>query len=265
MLTVQEIQAMSFEKAVFGGYDMKSVDEFVEQMTEDYAALQKENAALKSKMKVLVDKIEEYRSVEDGMRRALVSAQNIAQETIDKAKLEAEETMKRTKAEQEEVLAHTRTEYEAKVALYEKQIAAEEMRLKQAKQGCTDFLTKLTAYYEEQLKGLVTLSASEALKVEEVPVAPATQPTMVQASEALEVTRDLSREVAAEPQSEAKEYTIPDDIRKFMDQQQGDDGMKVKMMEVTMHDSQTEADGSKSKFSFGELKFGSDYSPENDK
>ena len=56
MLTVQEIQAVNFEKAVFGGYDMKAVDEFLEHITEDFAALQKENAALKSKMKVLVDR-----------------------------------------------------------------------------------------------------------------------------------------------------------------------------------------------------------------
>lgn len=41
MLTVQEIQAVNFEKAVFGGYDMKAVDEFLEHITEDFAALQK--------------------------------------------------------------------------------------------------------------------------------------------------------------------------------------------------------------------------------
>ena len=35
MLTVQEIQAISFEKAVFGGYDQKAVDDFVE---EEYCA-----------------------------------------------------------------------------------------------------------------------------------------------------------------------------------------------------------------------------------
>ena len=97
MLTVQEIQALTFEKAMFNGYDPKSVDEVIEQITEDYAAMQKENAALKSKMKVLVDKIEEYRSVEDGMRRALVSAQGIAQETLDKAKLEAQQIVDQAK------------------------------------------------------------------------------------------------------------------------------------------------------------------------
>ena len=64
MLTVQEIQTPEFEKAVFGGYDQKAVDDFMETVAADFASLQKENAALKSKMKVLVDKIEEYRSVE---------------------------------------------------------------------------------------------------------------------------------------------------------------------------------------------------------
>ncbi len=62
-MTVQEIQEIGFEKAVFGGYDMKSVDTFLERVAEEFAAMQKENAALKAKMKVLVDKIEEYRGV----------------------------------------------------------------------------------------------------------------------------------------------------------------------------------------------------------
>ena len=78
-MTVQEIQEIGFEKAVFGGYDMKSVDTFLERVAEEFAAMQKENASLKAKMKVLVDKIEEYRGVEDGMRRTLMSAQSIAQ------------------------------------------------------------------------------------------------------------------------------------------------------------------------------------------
>ena len=89
-MTVQEIQEIGFEKAVFGGYDMKSVDTFLERVAEEFAAMQKENAAMKAKMKVLVDKIEEYRGVEEGMHRTLLTAQSIAQETIDKAKKQGE-------------------------------------------------------------------------------------------------------------------------------------------------------------------------------
>ncbi len=164
MLTVQEIQAMSFEKAVFGGYDMKGVDEFVEKITETIAALQKENAALKSKMKVLVDKIEEYRSVEDGMRRALVSAQNIAQETLEKSKTEAEQ-----------LLTTARTEAETRIENYRIQIANESKRLEEAKAKNAEFVAQLSAVYEEQLKSLVALSASDIL-VEEQAAAYPTEP-----------------------------------------------------------------------------------------
>jgi cell division initiation protein len=58
MLTPQEISKTEFVKAVFGGYDMSAVDDFLEKLTADYAALYKENAILKSKIKVLVEKIE---------------------------------------------------------------------------------------------------------------------------------------------------------------------------------------------------------------
>ena len=58
MLTPQEVSEHAFAKAGFGGYNMAMVDEFLDQLTEDYTTLYKENAALKSKMKVLVDKVE---------------------------------------------------------------------------------------------------------------------------------------------------------------------------------------------------------------
>ncbi len=75
MFTPQQIDEISFDKAVFGGYDMSSVDEFLEPLTEDYVTLYKENALLKSKMRVLVEKLEEYRRNEASMRDAMVNAQ----------------------------------------------------------------------------------------------------------------------------------------------------------------------------------------------
>ena len=61
MITYQDIREKSFDnaKAVFGGYDMGSVDDFLEPLTEDYITLYKENSVLKSKMRILVEKLEE--------------------------------------------------------------------------------------------------------------------------------------------------------------------------------------------------------------
>ena len=85
MLTPQEVSEHAFSKASFGGYNMTMVDEFLDILTVDYSALYNENAVLKSKMKVLVDKVEEYRSTEEAMRKALLTAQRMADEMIREA------------------------------------------------------------------------------------------------------------------------------------------------------------------------------------
>ena len=67
MITAQDIREKTFEKSRMNGYDMASVDDFLEEIAEDISSAQKENAVLKSKMKVLVDKIEEYRANEEAL------------------------------------------------------------------------------------------------------------------------------------------------------------------------------------------------------
>ena len=77
MITPQDIREKTFEKAMFGGYDMGGIDEFLEEVANDVAALQKENAVLKGKMKVLVEKVDEYRRNEDTLNSAVLSAQRL--------------------------------------------------------------------------------------------------------------------------------------------------------------------------------------------
>ena len=48
MVTPQQLDEMVFPKAVFGGYDMQSVDELLMPLSEDYKTLYKENAVLKA-------------------------------------------------------------------------------------------------------------------------------------------------------------------------------------------------------------------------
>ncbi|HBK03271.1 MAG TPA: cell division protein DivIVA, partial [Clostridiales bacterium] len=86
MFTPQQIDQVSFGRSTFGGYDMQQVDAFLEPLTEDYVTLYKENALLKSKMRVLVGKLEEYRKNEVSMKDAVINAQK----TCDKMVAEAQ-------------------------------------------------------------------------------------------------------------------------------------------------------------------------------
>ena len=95
MLTPQDLQEVAFEKAKIGGYVMKSVDEFLEPLMEDYVTLYKENAVLKSKMRLLVERLESYRSNEANMKAAMEQTQKTCDAMIEEAeryRLPAEET-----------------------------------------------------------------------------------------------------------------------------------------------------------------------------
>ncbi len=85
MFTPQQIEQISFKKTAFNGYDTRSVDELLEPLTEDYVTLYKENALLKSKMRVLVSKLEEYRANEASMRDAIVNAQKTCDMMVKEA------------------------------------------------------------------------------------------------------------------------------------------------------------------------------------
>ena len=85
MLTPQEVSSHAFTKGFMGGYNMAMVDEFLDELTDDYTALYKENAALKAKMKVLVEKVEDYRATEDSMRATLLTAQKMADSIVREA------------------------------------------------------------------------------------------------------------------------------------------------------------------------------------
>ena len=85
MFTPQQIEEVSFKKATFGGYDMQAVDDFLEPLTQDYITLYKENALLKSKMRVLVGKLEEYRENEESMKDAMANAQRTCERMVREA------------------------------------------------------------------------------------------------------------------------------------------------------------------------------------
>ena len=93
MFTPQQIEQISFGKATFGGYNMDDVDEFLEPLCEDYITLYKENALLKSKMRVLVGKLEEYRKNEAAMKDAVAKAQKTCDKMVHDAEVKCQQMM----------------------------------------------------------------------------------------------------------------------------------------------------------------------------
>lgn len=99
MFTPQQLQQISFDKAYFGGYDMDSVDEILEPLLEDYETLYRENSTLKSKMRVLVEKLEEYRKNESSVKEALRAAQRTCDAMVREAEKKCLDMLRAAKAQ----------------------------------------------------------------------------------------------------------------------------------------------------------------------
>lgn len=111
-MTPQDIRERTFEKAVFGGYDMAGVDDFMEEAAAALESAQRENSTLKAKLKVLVDKIEEYRASEDAMRMTLLSAQKLSNQIESEARERADKLVADAQAKADEVLGSLKSERE---------------------------------------------------------------------------------------------------------------------------------------------------------
>ena len=146
MMTPQEVASHVFAKATFGGYNMTMVDEFLDQLTEDYTALYNDNTILKNKLKVLSDSIEEYRATDVAMRKTLLAAQQMADDMVSDA--EKKKTQLELDATQEAAARKSKLEAE---------IAAEEFRLQQAQKATADYVMKLHALHQEELDYLSRL------------------------------------------------------------------------------------------------------------
>ena len=164
MMTPQDVANCTFAKSMMGGYNMASVDDFLDKLTEDYTALFKENAALKAKLKVTVDKMSEYRESEDAIRTTLLTAQKMATALVSEAEQKRDAMIADTSRAAKARLAEIKQE----VAMEEKRLAdvrsrvsreleAERRRLSTGQEQLRSFIRDVTNVCNEQLAMLELL------------------------------------------------------------------------------------------------------------
>jgi len=251
MYTPQDIQNKEFTKAVFGGYDMTAVDDFLEALTEDYSALYKENAILKSKIKVLVEKVEEYRSTEDSMRMALLTAQKMGNDLLKEA-----EQKKHTMLEDAENMM------KSKMTDLAKEVELEEFRLSAAKEKTREFVRasrQIITNHEEFLVKLDGLIPQPQPELEKPSPAPG-EDAAAKEGEILDTAKQIDEVVSKLVAEEDAEDNKPDADGKY-----DDEGRPTKLfrpVKTTDEEEDDEPLTPRPKFDFKDLKFGKNYDGE---
>lgn len=240
MFTPQEVSEKVFPKSSFGsgGYAMAAVDEFLDTLTEDYTALYKENVALKAKLKVLAEKVEEYRATEDAMRSTLLTAQRMAAKLVQEAQ-----------EEKDNLLNEARAQHAAEIRLLDDETNVAKQKLALAQQNLTDFIQRSRALCEEHAAFLTSLPelvpAVEAAPVAAAPVESDLQKDILSVFDVVEPAVDEDPTVVMEPvQFEAAEEVAAPAAEEIVD------------------DYTDDVIPSDFKLSLDELKFGRNYSAE---
>lgn len=246
MYTIEDVKNVVFTR-VGRGYRTEEVDEFIEEVVRSMEAMKQNSDTLMQKLGVLADKIEDYRSQEDSIHSAILTAQRMADQILNDAKtnaakLKEESEQKAARLESEarqkagELTERAEQDYQTRLAdtkhqatrviaeakdrsgrmLFEalEKSRAERAALEEMKRQTQSFKDQLVAMYQEQI-ALVQRLASQERLIPEPPVSvqpdEPEQTVDAAAAEMVETSEAAPAEsAAAQPQAETPaEETAP--------------------------------------------------------
>lgn len=175
MLTVKQINEVSFGKAGFSGYKPEDVDNFIDEVAASFQQLESErneaakhaqeltvqnaelsakNAEMQEKLAILAQKVEAYRADEDGIKDVLISAQRIAKESIQEAKNKAEIILQDAKDSAQRIADEAKAEAAVAAKEYAAQTEEKKEELEEMKRQVSAFRSSLLEMYKKHLEDI---------------------------------------------------------------------------------------------------------------
>ena len=97
MITPLDIENKKFSKQMMNGYSVEEVDDFLDDLTEDYSRNYKEVTELRNKVTELSQSLEHYKSIEETLQSTLLLAQTTAEDVKKVAKQQADQIINEAK------------------------------------------------------------------------------------------------------------------------------------------------------------------------
>ena len=98
MITPLDIENKRFSKQMVNGYSVEEVDDFLDELTEDYSKNYREVNELRTKVEELNNSLVQYKTIESTLQNTLVMAQSTAEEVKNVAKQKADQIVDEAKA-----------------------------------------------------------------------------------------------------------------------------------------------------------------------
>ena len=134
-ISVRDIQEKEFGTQASGGYNIEQVDDFLDEVSEQLAALVRENLELNKQIKTLEGDVKAARqaaeaaeaktpdynekgyfaNLQNAMRESLIGAQRIADETLEEANRKAQKTVSDAQVQADQITVSAKEKADALV------------------------------------------------------------------------------------------------------------------------------------------------------
>ena len=136
MITPLDIENKKFSKQMMNGYSVEEVDDFLDDVTEDYTKNYRQVTELTSKVAELTQSLEHYKSIEDTLQNTLIMAQTTAEDVKRVAQQQAEQ-----------IINESKTLAEKQASDLDNQIISKKKELENIKKQFDIYKAKMEVYY----------------------------------------------------------------------------------------------------------------------
>lgn len=102
-ITPMDIHNKEFSRS-FRGYNEDEVDQFLDEIVEEFERLYKENLELKDRISMLVDQINQYKTMESTLKETLVTAQKAANDVAASAQKKSDIIIKEAEQQAQKII-----------------------------------------------------------------------------------------------------------------------------------------------------------------
>ena len=145
MITPLDIENKKFSKQMMNGYNVDEVDEFLDEIMEDYEVNYKELATLRPKVEDLENALSHYKNIESTLQNTLVMAQTTAEEVKNVARQQADQIIGDAQREAENIIRNSKESALRAVEELEQQIRIKEQQYNEAKKQFDIYKAKMEA------------------------------------------------------------------------------------------------------------------------
>ena len=145
MITPLDIENKKFSRQMMNGYNVDEVDDFLDEVMEDYESNYKEVAMLRTKVEELELSLTRYKTIESTLQNTLVMAQSTADEVKNVARQQADQIINEAQREAENIIRASKDSALRAVDELEQQIRNKEQQYTEVRKQFDIYKAKMEA------------------------------------------------------------------------------------------------------------------------